>query len=189
VLDFPTIQPKESDLIRDYLTSMKNNSIILQYDVESIEILQCSLKEDPFYGVRINKIIVNKKTNKILSTKEIMSTSIDEDQNIKINFILSSIFPTTYNATLCQPINVKPPLEVKRITDEATDILQNSAVIKAKIEVNSPVLPTESGVLWSYQTVVDINANKVKATKKDAWTGGDGQIYQDFVLKSMGYTY
>jgi hypothetical protein len=59
VLDFPTIQPKESDLIRDYLTSMKNNSIILQYDVESIEILQCSLKEDSFYGVRINKIIVN----------------------------------------------------------------------------------------------------------------------------------
>ena len=34
---------------------------------------------------------------------------------------------------------------------------------RAKIEVNSPVLPTESGVLWSYQSVVDINANKVKA--------------------------
>ncbi len=163
VLDFPTIQPKESDLIRDYLTSMKNNSIILQYNVESIEILQCSLKDDSFYGVKIDKIIVNKKTNKILSTKEIISTSIDENQNIKINFILSSIFPATYNATLCQPINVKPPLEVKIITDEATDILQNSAVIKAKIEVNSPVLPTESGVLWSYQSDVDINANKVKA--------------------------
>jgi hypothetical protein len=164
VLDFPTIQPKESDLIRDYLTSMKNNSIILQYNVESIEILQCSLKDDSFYGVKIDKIIVNKKTNKILSTKEIISTSIDENQNIKINFILSSIFPATYNATLCQPMNVKPPLDVKIITDEATAILQNSAVIKAKIEVNSPVLPTESGVLWSYRSDVDINANKVKTT-------------------------
>jgi len=163
VLDFPTIQPKESDMIRDYLTSMKNNSIILQYNVESIEILQCSLKDDSFYGVKIDKIIVNKKTNKILSTKEIISTSIDENQNIKINFILSSIFPNTYNATLCQTINVKPPLDVKIITDEATDILQNSAVIKAKIEVNSPVLPIESGVLWSYRSDVDINANKVKA--------------------------
>jgi len=164
VLDFPNIQTKENDLIRDYLTSMKNNSIILQYDVESIEILSCNLKDDTFYGVRIDKIIVNKKTNKIVSTKEIISTSIDEDQNIKINFILSSIFPATYNATLCQPMNVKPPLEVKINTDEATDILQNSAVIKAKIEVNSPLVPSESGVLWSYQTVVDINANKVKAT-------------------------
>ena len=164
VLDFPNIQTKENNLIRDYLTSMKNNSIILQYDVESIEILSCNLKDDSFYGVRIDKIIVNKKTNKIVSTKEIISTSIDEDQNIKINFILSSIFPATYNATLCQPMNVKPPLEVKINTDEATDILQNSAVIKAKIEVNSPVVPSESGVLWSYQTVVDINANKVKAT-------------------------
>ena len=164
VLDFPNIQTKENDLIRDYLTSMKNNSIILQYNVESIEILSCNLKYDTFYGVRINKIIVNKKTNKIVSTKEIISTSIDEDQNIKINFILSSIFPATYNATLCQPMNVKPPLEVKINTDEATDILQNSAVIKAKIEVNSSVVPSESGVLWSYQTVVDINANKVKAT-------------------------
>ena len=164
VLDFPNIQTKENDLIRDYLTSMKNNSIILQYNVESIEILSCNLKGDSFYGVRIDKIIVNKKTNKIVSTKEIISTSIDEDQNIKINFILSSIFPATYNATLCQPMNVKPPLEVKINTDEATDILQNSAVIKAKIEVNSPLVPSESGVLWSYQTVVDINANKVKAT-------------------------
>ena len=164
VLDFPNIQTKENDLIRDYLTSMKNNSIILQYNVESIEILSCNLKDDSFYGVRIDKIIVNKKTNKIVSTKEIISTSIDEDQNIKINFILSSIFPATYNATLCQPMNFKPPLEVKINTDEATDILQNSAVIKAKIEVNSSVVPSESGVLWSYQTVVDINANKVKAT-------------------------
>ena len=163
VLDFPNIQTKENDLIRDYLTSMKNNSIILQYDVESIEILSCNLKDDSFYGVRIDKIIVNKKTNKIVSTKEIISTSIDEDQNIKINFILSSIFPATYNATICQPMNFKPPIEVKINTDEATDILQNSAVIKAKIEVNSPVVPSESGVLWSYQTVVDINANKVKA--------------------------
>lgn len=164
VLDFPNIQTKENDLIRDYLTSMKNNSIILQYDVESIEILSCNLKDDTFYGVRIDKIIVNKKTNKIVSTKEIISTSTDEDQNIKINFILSSIFPASYNATLCQPLNVKPPLEVKINKDEATEILQNSAVIKAKIEVNSPVVPSESGVLWSYQTVVDINANKVKAT-------------------------
>ena len=164
VLDFPNIQTKENNLIRDYLTSMKNNSIILQYDVESIEILSCNLKDDTFYGVRIDKIIVNKKTNKIVSTKEIISTSIDEDQNIKINFILSSIFPATYNATICQPMNFKPPLEVKINTDEATDILQNSAVIKAKIEVNSSVVPSESGVLWSYQTVVDINANKVKAT-------------------------
>ena len=164
VLDFPNIQTKENDLIRDYLTSMKNNSIILQYNVESIEILSCNLKDDSFYGVRIDKIIVNKKTNKIVSTKEIISTSIDEDQNIKINFILSSIFPATYNATICQPMNFKPPLEVKINTDEATDILQNSAVIKAKIEVNSSVVPSESGVLWSYQTVVDINANKVKAT-------------------------
>lgn len=164
VLDFPNIQTKENDLIRDYLTSMKNNFIILQYDLESIELLSCTLKTDSFYGVRINKIIVNKKTNKIVSTKEIISTSIDEDQNIKINFILSSIFPATFNSTLCQPIYVEPPLEVKINTDEATDILQNSAVIKAKIEVTSPVVPSESGVLWSYRSDVGIDSYKVKAT-------------------------
>ena len=105
VLDFPTIQARENELIRDYLTGMKNNSIILEYDLENIEVTKCSLKEDSFYGVRINKIIVNKKTNKILSSKEIISIYINEEQEIKINFIVSSIFSTTFNATICQPIN------------------------------------------------------------------------------------
>lgn len=48
VLDFPDIQHQQNYLIRDYLTSMKNESIILQYEINQIDILNCTFKEDHF---------------------------------------------------------------------------------------------------------------------------------------------
>jgi len=71
VLDFPDIQHQQNYLIRDYLTSMKNESIILQYEINQIDILNCTFREDQFYVVRINKFVVNKMTNKILAAREI----------------------------------------------------------------------------------------------------------------------
>ena len=60
VLDFPDIQHQENYLIRDYLTRMKNESIILQYEINQIDILDCTFRGDHFYAVRINKFVVNK---------------------------------------------------------------------------------------------------------------------------------
>jgi hypothetical protein len=89
VLDFPDIQHQQNYLIRDYLTSMKNESIILQYEINQIDILDCTFKEDHFYAVRINKFVVNKMTNKILSAREIFNLKIGDDGKVKINSLLS----------------------------------------------------------------------------------------------------
>ena len=92
VLDFPDIQHEENYLIRDYLTRMKNESIILQYEINQIDILDCTFRGDHFYAVRINKFVVNKVTNKILSAREIFNLKIGDDGKVKINY-MTLFFP------------------------------------------------------------------------------------------------
>ena len=187
VLDFPTIQTRENEMIRDYLTGMKNNSIILEYDLENIGVTKCSLKEDLFYGVRINKIIVNKKTNKILSTKEIISIYINEEQEIKINFIVSSIFPNTFNATICQPINNTPSIELKLITESITDIQPNSANINVRIELNGSTELEADNENKNYTKGIVISKNP--NTNIDLWSIlYYGQSLKNFIYKLNNLT-
>jgi uncharacterized protein (TIGR02145 family) len=187
VLDFPTIQTRENEMIRDYLTGMKNNSIILEYDLENIGVTKCSLKEDLFYGVRINKIIVNKKTNKILSTKEIISIYINEEQEIKINFIVSSIFPNTFNATICQPVNNTPSIELKLITESITDIQPNSANINVRIELNGSTELEADNENKNYTKGIVISKNP--NTNIDLWSIlYYGQSLKNFIYKLNNLT-
>jgi len=187
VLDFPTIQARENELIRDYLTGMKNNSIILEYDLENIEVTKCSLKEDSFYGVRINKIIVNKRTNKILSSKEIIIIYINEEQEIKINFIVSSIFPTTFNATICQPINNTPTLEIKLITESISDIQPSSANINVRIELNGSAELEPDNENKNYTKGIVISKNP--ETNIDLWSiFYCGQSLKNFIYKLNNLT-
>jgi uncharacterized protein (TIGR02145 family) len=187
VLDFPTIQTRENEMIRDYLTGMKNNSIILEYDLENIGVTKCSLKEDLFYGVRINKIIVNKKTNKILSTKEIISIYINEEQKIKINFIVSSIFPNTFNATICQPIKNTPSIELKLITESITDIQPSSANINVRIELNGSTELEADNENKNYTKGIVISKNP--ETNIDLWSiFYYGQSLKNFIYKLNNLT-
>lgn len=150
VLDFPDIQHQQNYLIRDYLTSMKNESIILQYEINQIDILDCTFREDHFYAVRINKFIVNKMTNKILSAREIFNLKIGDDGKVKINYIISSVFPEIFaSATFVKPI-VLAPFDIQIMTGIATFLEDEKIGFSGNIMANRPSAITETGIVWSY---------------------------------------
>jgi len=161
VLDFPNIQQQENYLIRDYLTSMKNDSIILQYEINQIEILNCLFKEDKFYGVSINKFIVNKKTNKILATKELFNLKIENDGKVKINFIISSVFPEIFNLLKCSKPLVLPPFDIQIKTGAATFLEDDKMGFSGNIMANRASAITETGIVWSYSQNPTINDFKM----------------------------
>ncbi len=150
VLDFPDIQHQENYLIRDYLSRMKNESIILQYEINQIDILDCTFRGDHFNAVRINKFIVNKVTNKILSAREIFNLKIGDDGKVKINYIISSVFPEIFSsATAIKPL-VLPPFDIQIITGKATFLEDGKIGFSGDIMANRPSAITETGIVWSY---------------------------------------
>ena len=150
VLDFPDIQHQQNYLIRDYLTSMKNESIILQYEINQIDILDCTFKEDHFYAVRINKFVVNKMTNKILSAREIFNLKIGDDGKVKINYIISSVFPEIFSSATCVKPIVVAPFDIQIMTGIATFLEDGKVGFSGNIMANRPSAITEIGIVWSY---------------------------------------
>ena len=150
VLDFPDIQHQQNYLIRDYLTSMKNESIILQYEINQIDILDCTFKEDHFYAVRINKFVVNKMTNKILSAREIFNLKIGDDGKVKINYIISSVFPEIFASATCVKPMVLAPFDIQIMTGIATFLEDGKIGFSGNIMANRPSAITETGIVWSY---------------------------------------
>lgn len=150
VLDFPDIQHQQNYLIRDYLTSMKNESIILQYEINQIDILDCTFREDHFYAVRINKFIVNKITNKILSAREIFNLKIGDDGKIKINYIISSVFPEIFAPAICIKPHVLTPFDIQIMTGTAAFLEDGKIGFSGNIMANRPSAITETGIVWSY---------------------------------------
>jgi hypothetical protein len=129
---------------------MKNESIILQYEINQIDILDCTFRGDHFYAVRINKFVVNKVTNKILSAREIFNLKIGDDGKVKINYIISSVFPEIFaSATGVKPL-VLPPFDIQIITGKATFMKDGKIGFSGDIMANRPSAITETGIVWSY---------------------------------------
>jgi formylglycine-generating enzyme required for sulfatase activity len=150
VLDFPNIPHQQNYLIRDYLSGMKNESIILQYEMAQIDILNCTFREDHFYAVKMNKLIVNKQSNKILSTKELFNLKIGDDGKVKINYIISSVFPEIFATASCFKPTVLPPFYIQIKTGKATFTENEKIGFSGDIMANRPEAITETGIVWSY---------------------------------------